>query len=150
MNKQVDFTQLLSKSADEVTKPVSLPIGSYRVVLAGFATHVSKQKQTPALRFDVSVLEAKEDVDAAQLDSFTSTGSYLSSVKLRHDFWMGENSQYRFTEFVKNVLGMNVSGRSLAQLAEDCVGKEAIAKIKHRTSEDGNTTYAEIENFYAL
>lgn len=62
-----NFTDILSRSVDDIKPPPTLPKGTYLCVVKGMPEQIeSSKKKTPGLRFKLEVVQPLEDVDTDQ------------------------------------------------------------------------------------
>lgn len=142
-----DFTALLNKSADTVERPKPAPAGTYTALLGEHSFDKSAKKGTPFVRYKVRLVSPHDDVDAAALEDFGGMEK-LAAKEMKLDFYLTDDALFRLTEelFV-NTLGMNITGRTVAELIPEAEGQEFLVTIGHQMSQDGSTVYANIDSY---
>ena len=132
----VDFSKLLSKSADDITKPKPVPVGTYSGVIKKYEYLESKnENKTAYVRFAVRLQAPHDDVDPSDLE-----GVDLTKKSLRKDFYLTEDAQYRVKEFAESC-GVATSGRSLAEIIPDIVNAQVLVGNTQQSSPDGSEIY---------
>jgi len=132
----VDFSKLLSKSADDITKPKPVPVGTYSGVIKKYEYLESKnENKTPYVRFTVGLQAPGDDVDASELENVD-----LTKKSFRKDFYLTEDAQYRVKEFAESC-GIATSGRSLGEIIPDVVNAQVLVGITQQSSADGSEIY---------
>lgn len=135
-----NFGALLDKPSTEIERPKPLPAGSYTCVVKGLPRFdKSSKKQTEFVEFTLQPLAAGEDVDADELESMGG----IANKTIRATYYITEDALWRLKDFLAH-LGIEDEDRSLRQMIEDAPGKQVIAYIRHRASEDGSSVYAEL------
>lgn len=145
-----DFESLLNTPAEEIEAPKPVPQGSYRAQIMGFDQIESSQKKTPGIAFTVRLIEAQDDVDPDALAEYKETGGDISKKEMKHTFYLTNASSFMLKEFMKDVLGIGESGRTLAAMLEETKGKEFIVKVVLKTSKSSGRFYSEIAEAIAL
>jgi hypothetical protein len=138
----VDFSKLLSKSADEISKPKPLPVGTYSGVVQKYEYLEAKnENKTPYVRLTLGVTSPSDDVDQ---DDLAHAGD-ISKKTLRKDYYLTEDSQYRIKELAEGC-GIPTSGRSLGEFIPDLKNAQVLISVTHRSSQDGTEIYADVGN----
>lgn len=131
-----DFNSLLKVDASKIEKPKPLPPGTYTASIASYEFgEANNANKTPFCRVQLQPISAEADVDTTDLGD-------LSKRKLRYDFWLTEDSLYRFTDFFKNVLQLDIAGRMLEELVPQMSGQIVKVEVTHVPSKDGQEVYA--------
>lgn len=136
----VNLQELLRKPADQVERPKPLPGGTYNGMVSGREFGESREKKTPYVRFSIQVVTPGNDIDPT-----TIAGIDLSKKKLRRDFFLTPDAEYRLVEFAESC-GINKSGRSLAELIEECLNKPVLVEVIQKPNQDGSEVYNEVQN----
>lgn len=133
MAEKLDFNSLANTKAGDVKAPTLLPIGHYLAMIAGAMTPHPAKSGNVAMRFPISILSAEDDVDQEQLEA----AGGIPDKKYNMDFWMSQDAQYRFTDFVKSC-GLFDENLTLVQLAERLVEEQTqfLIEVKHEPNED--------------
>lgn len=134
----VDFSKLLSKPIDDVSKPKPLPRGTYTGQVSGFEYAESKEKKTPFVRYTLKVHAPGEDVDTDDLEGITVAGKTL-----RKDFYLTDDSQWRVKEFLESC-GIATSGRSLGETIPDAVNVQVMIEVTQRPGQDPSEIYNDV------
>lgn len=135
-----DFTEILSKPAEEVQKPKPRPSGTYQGAIAGMPeqrTVNTKDGEKAVIAFKVKMVGARDDVDQ---DALSEQDDISSWPPMSHDIWVdNEQGVYNLTKFLSEVLGIDKSGKTLGQMCAEAPGKQALFTVAHEpyTSKDG-------------
>lgn len=135
----VDFRELLSKPAEDIKAPVPLPQGTYRGLIKGHALDESREKKTPFIRLTITNLDPQADVDQDDL-----AGVDLSKKEVRKDFYLTEDSLYRFKEFIESC-SIPVAGRTLGEMISELVNQEVMVELIHKMDKSDLTKPPYIE-----
>lgn len=134
-----NFSALLNKPMTEVERPKPLPQGSYTCVVKGLPRYdKSSKKQTDFVEFILQPLAAGEDVDDEALQAM---GGFVNKT-IKATYYLTEDSLFRLKDFLTH-LGIEEEG-NFTQAIDQTPGKQVIAFIKHRASEDGQSVFAEL------
>lgn len=140
-NDKPNFAALLEARPTEVDRPKPLPQGSYVCVVKGLPEYgESSKKKTPFVKFNLQPTAAMDDVDEGDLKAM---GGFANKT-IRATFYLTEDAVYRLDEFHEHC-GLELNPKvSRRQRNEEAVNQQVIAFIKHTSSEDGQSTYAEL------
>lgn len=138
----VDFTNLLSKSADNVERPEPLPQGSYVTTITAYRTIESGQKKTPGVEFDLQIFAPGEDIN---MEEYAKVKNPQERV-LKTQFWLTEDSMFRLKEFLEKA-GFETAGRTFADMLAEVAGHQIIAIVSHRIGQDGESVFPEAKRF---
>jgi hypothetical protein len=129
----VDFTSILTTQADAVEKPKPRPVGSYLATLVGMPgqkTVQSQGEEKPIISFSCKIIAAGADVDQ---DDLSAHGEVHSWPPYKKDFWVDTpEGQYALKRFLTETLGMEASGKTIAELLAESPGKQLTITLKHR------------------
>lgn len=145
------FTSVLDMTGEEVERPKAMPVGQYIFIVKGQPTFgKSKEKQTDFVQFQMSVLNPIEDtVDPDALEEWLTKkdGSKrnIQEVTQRLTFYLVESAVWRLKDFLTHC-GVYEDGVSLRQMIAETPGCQVIGTIKHRSSDDGQSTFASIDS----
>jgi hypothetical protein len=123
---------------DNVEKPKPLPAGTYFGTIAKHELGESKEKKTPFVRLFCTVLSAGDEIDPSDLE-----GVELAKKQLRKDFYLTEDSLYRFKDFAESV-GVSTAGRSLGEIIPDVNNASVMLDVIQKTSQSGDEIFNEI------
>ena len=87
-----NFMHLLDKKVSETERPKPLPVGAYDMVITGYTTGTSQQKQTPYVEFALKVLSPRDDVDPEEWAQVKNP----TEAKLKTQFYLTEDSMCVF------------------------------------------------------
>lgn len=138
----VNFRELLSVTSDQVERLKPLPEGHYLGTVSGYEFGLSKQKQTPYVRVQLTPSEATDDVDSSLLD-----GIDLSKRNLRRDYFITPAARYRLADMLDAVLGKD--SRLLDERIGDIRGAKVMFGVTQRQSENGADTYNDVTTIVA-
>src|SRR5438132_477516 len=101
--------------AEEVTRPVPVPAGTYNAVVRGlYEEGVSSQKKTPFVKFTYALLSAGDDVDEAELAAIGG----LEGKTIRDTYYTTPDALFRLTDTLIN-MGIDTEDKTIRQcLAE--------------------------------
>jgi hypothetical protein len=138
-----NFSSILDQPVTEIKRPPTPPAGPYLCVVEGIPTFdKSKQKQTDYVRFQLKPVQAMgDDLQAA----VQATGKSVGDFKFRTDFYLTEDAVYRLDVFLFEHLGIEM-GTSRKQAISMAPGKQVIANVTHRASQDGQSVFAEVNS----
>ena len=153
MADKPSFTPILNKKASETEDPKLLPRGLYTFTVdKQYTIDKSPKKQTEYVRFVLHPIEAGEDVDEDELDSYLSrkdgSKKILRDVGMRLTFYTTEEAVYRLRNFLLRDLKIdNEEDLSYAQLIDEAASgdKMVMAYVKHIPNQSGDGFYAEID-----
>lgn len=132
-----NFREALSVRSDEIERPKPLPVGHYYATIRGHEFNVSKQRQTPFVRFLLAVTEAADDVDPSEIE-----GIDLSRRELRKDYYITPAAKFRLADMLDSVIGQ--PNRTLDERLPDTRGQRVLIQVTQRTSDDGVETYNDV------
>lgn len=143
-NMPPNFRQLLSQPTDQVERPKPLPTGHYRGEISNHEFGVSKNKQTPFVRFILTPEEADADVDLDRLN-----GIDLSKKEMRKDFYITHSALYRLSDVLDAILGQQ-QGRNFDERIPETRNAKVLFGVTERQSDDGIETYNDVTTIVAL
>ena len=140
MSNIPNFRELLSKPTDSFERPRPLAVGHYVAIIRWHEFDVSKQKQTPFVRFLLTTTEETTDVpDGA------NAGTDITQRELRATYYITPQSLYRLSDMLDAVLGKQV-GRSFDQRIPETRGVRVIVEVTQREQKDDDGNVKEIYN----
>jgi hypothetical protein len=146
-----DFTDILSKKAADVEKPVPKPVGNYLASIQG----MPKQKKVNVqgeerliVSFNCKAHSPMEDVDLDDLNN-PKVGEISTWPSFNKDIWIDTpEGEFQLTQFLTNTMGIEpMNGKEKKSLGEMCAetpGRQLVITLKHRPYTDKNTNEAEI------
>lgn len=138
----VSFTDILNKPAESVKKPPPRPIGTYLSIVNG--THKQKEINDKAvIDIQFKTMQAQADVDQEALAAAGGVGNIVTK-----SFWMQDNdgnvTDWELLKFLEHHLGIEKTGKSIAQMLSEIPGKQVLVTLKHRIFTDKSSGEAEI------
>ncbi len=134
----VNFRELLKQPTDAAERPKALAVGHYVGTIKGHEFGLSKQKQTPFVRFFLTPEEEYTDVaDGA------NAGIDLSKRDLRRDFYLTPTALYRLSDFLDAVLGKQ-TGRSFDVRIPETRGVRVMFQVTQRENDEKTEVYNDI------
>jgi hypothetical protein len=135
-----NFSSILDKPVDaEANRPKPLPVGTYTCIVDGIPRHdLSKQKQTPFVEFQLKPVSPGPDVDQ---EALAAAGGLKN---LRTTFYTTEEAIFRLDQFLEN-LGIE-KGMSRKEAISQAPGRQVLATVTHRASQDGTAIFAEVNS----
>jgi hypothetical protein len=134
-----NFTDILNKPAESVEKPKPRPVGTYLCIVDG--PHKQRDvkgkdgTEYPVVGFTLKTMQAQDDVNQTELAEAGGVGN-----KMNHDFFLanaeGQVNDYPLVNFLENHLGIERTGKSIAQMLAEAPGKQVLATIKHEIYTD--------------
>ena len=145
----VNWDEILSKKTDEISRPETVPVGTYIGVITEFKLDTSKNKGTPYCRYSIRPISPQGDVDQDALTKFGGIEK-LASKLLNLDYYLTPDAQYRLKEFLER-LGVGISGRSLQAVIPDAVNKQVRIHVTHALNRERPTDppFANIDDIAA-
>jgi ribosomal protein S10 len=155
MNTNPNFTSILDKPAADVKRPPPLPTGTYLwIVINQPRIDKSPKEQTQFVEYTLRCLQPMEDVDAQAIETYKENGGEVQGKELKVTFWLTEAAAFRLVNKDNNgfldLLGLDKSGKSLAELISEAPGNQVLGGVTHSTSRDGQQVYANITSFAAV
>lgn len=128
----VDFSQLLDKPAGEAKRPKALPIGDYDGMIKGFEPGDANRNKTPYVRFTFVLTGWPQTVmPDEQIDID------LTKRTLRRDFYLTEESMWRFDNFIKSC-GIDPRGQTYAELLPMMISQPVVIQVQHYLNQQTN------------
>jgi hypothetical protein len=132
------FRELLSQPTDAVERPRAIAEGHYVGFIKGHEFGLSRQKQTPYVRFILTPEEETGDVPEG-----ANAGINLSGRELRRDYYITPASLYRISDMLDAVLGKQ-TGRSFDERIPETRNARVMFKVTCRDNEEGTETYNDV------
>lgn len=147
------FSSILDTPATDAVRPPAMPVGHYLAQIKGFPTKgTSPKKGTPYIEYTVEFLQPFEDadgnidIDAEQLEAFGD----VRGKTMRYTFYVTEGSAYRHREFLENTLGIDLSGKSHWEGAQEAMSQQLVVQVKQTPTNDGKGFFSEIASTAAV
>lgn len=145
-----NFGSVLDRESSSVERPKPMPVGTYLCVVKGQPKFdVSSKKKTEFAEFSLYVLQAAEDVDQEALAEALN-GKPLAEKTIRATYYLTEDAIYRLKEFLDHLGIEETPGMTLRQRISGAPGRQVLAAIRHRPSDDGTAVYAELASTAAV
>jgi hypothetical protein len=142
--KPAAMEDILERQITDFEAPKPLPPGEYTFVIEGQPRFdKSPQKQTPFYEYRCRPLAAMETVDAQAL----ADAGGLENKSIRLTFYITDKAGHLLSEFLQNILGLDVDGMKVNQAAGEAVGCQFVGSITHVPSKDGTRLFANITSY---
>lgn len=124
-----NFTDILNKPAETIEKPKPRPPGTYLCIVNG--PHKQKEvNDKPVISLAYKTMQAQEDVDQTALAEAGGVGNTIVQ-----DFFLttndGNDNSYQLLRVLTDHLGIEKSGKTLAQMLAEAPGKQILVSLKH-------------------
>jgi hypothetical protein len=137
-----NFAGILDMPMEAIKAPGVLPTGTYRFLVDGEPKHEKAgQNNIDCYDFNLKPLEVVEGVDQDKLAEVLN-GAPLSEKRIKYRLFVTQDSAYRLKRFLVNDLGIEPS--TLRRMVPDAENKQVYAKLDHKYSKDGLTTYVNV------
>ena len=135
------FGAILDKPASDIERPKPLPTGTYVCVVKGLPRYdKSSKKQTEFAEYTLQPLQAGDDVEEEALQEMGG----IANRTIRATYYITEDALWRLKKFIEDC-GVEIEdGHSLREYCEQLQGRQVLATIKHRASDDGQSVFAEL------
>lgn len=144
-----NFAALLKKKAGEVKRPEPLPQGDYPGIIKSYAFGESRQKKTPFVAFACALTDWPDDIDEdARIDSEGKSFD-LSKRNPTVTFYLSDDAQIRYAEFLKAALPDDVDHETMDVLTPKLVGKSVIITVSQRMNEETGTYFNDFQSMVA-
>lgn len=150
-----NFQDILSKPSAAIEAPKALPPGTYLCIVEGQpAFSKVGQNQTDVVDFILKPMQAQGDVDADALAACLAVKDAAGNVigakpladrKIRHRLFVTEDSVYRVKNFLDHC-DVEEGTRSLGERIPMAMGKQVLATMGHKSSNDGTQIYGEVKS----
>lgn len=143
------FSSLLDEEPTEVNRPKPLPVGSYVCTVGMPRYDKSTKKKTDFVEFPLQLVATYDDVDAEALTEALN-GKPITEKSMRVTYYLTEDAVYRLDEFHEHC-GINITepGKRKAR-NEDCVNRQVGIMVKHTSSDDGESIYANVAKTFPV
>jgi hypothetical protein len=138
--------ELENTPMEQFKEPPLMPVGTYLVGIIGEPERItSTQKQTPGRKLLYKFWQARDDVDADDLQKVLAESEQsLSDVEMSDTFYFTEKSMFMWKNLCTKVLDIP-QDYTVKQAAAEMPGKQLLIHIRHRPRNDGSGLYAEID-----
>lgn len=131
-----NFAALLDRSADDVKAPVPTPEGSYQAIVTTHEFGESSQKKTPFVQFNLKLISAMDDVNPEELAECENWNQ--REVKSRDmRYYLTDDAIFMLKEFLGDVLGIDTTGRSFADMIPETTNQQLTVVISHEMIGEG-------------
>jgi hypothetical protein len=138
-----DFQSILDMPLGEVEAPKPLPRGTYLFVVAGPPTFTKVGKdQTDAADFALKVLQATEDVQADDLQTY---GEPVMGKSMRARFFLTKDAAKRLDDFLHISLGIE-GAMKLREAIALAPGRQCYGVVEWTPSADGQRMFANLKS----
>lgn len=132
-----NFTDVLNRPAESIEKPKQRPPGTYLCIVNG--PHKQKEvNDKPVVSIAFKAMQAQEDVDQAELAAAGGVGNTFTQ-----DFFLttndGNDNSWGLLNFLESHLGIEKTGKSLAQMLAEAPGKQVLVNVVHEMYVDKKT-----------
>lgn len=129
-----DFASILNKPAEQIEKPKPRPPGTYLCIVNG--PHKQREiNDKPVIDLTLKTMQAQADVDQTALADSGGVGNSVTQTFFLVNNDGNENS-WPLKNFLENHLGIESTGKSLAQMLAEAPGKRVLATMKHEIYTD--------------
>lgn len=128
------FASILNRPAESIEKPKPRPPGTYLCIVNG--PHAQREiVDKPVIDIKLKTMQAQADVDQAQLAEAGGVGNTVVQTffLVTND---GNDNSWPLKNFLENHLGIESTGKSLAQMLAEAPGKQVLATLKHEIYTD--------------
>lgn len=144
-----NFESILDTPADEVERPVPMPVGTYDVLVKGMPEHgKSSQKQTPFVRFTYIFQAALDDVDEDELKLILTnddgTMAPISEKSIRDTYYTTPDSLFRLTDALE-AMGIDLEGKTVRAALDASPNQSLRIQVGHRTPDGSDQVFAEVK-----
>lgn len=134
---ETNFASILNKPAESIEKPKQRPPGTYLCIVNG--PHTQKEvNDKPVISLKYKTMQAQEDVDQAELAAAGGVGNTIIQ-----DFFLvtndGNDNSWGLLNVLENHLGIEKTGKSLAQMLAEAPGKQVLVSTKAEMYVDKKT-----------
>lgn len=139
---------ILDRQSDSVERPKPLPVGTYTWTTIGVPRRdKSARKGTPFTEFTVKPIQAHENVDPDDLKTaltrLDGAKKTLGDQVKKITFYETEDALWRLVKFLDDC-GAGEADMTIRQRIENSTGCQFYGDVTHSSSEDGESTYANI------
>lgn len=142
----VDFSKITSMSFDNVERPKPAPQGHWLGMIESHEYGESSQKKTPFVRLNIKLVQPQDDVEQEAIEEAGGMEK-ITKRTLRHEFYLTEDAAFRLKEFFEEVLQMDTSGQTIADLVPQVNNQQVVVEVGHRIGGQNNDeTFAEVKS----
>lgn len=135
------FGSILDRPASSIEKPKPLPQGTYICIVKGLPKEGKAKTGTEFYEFNLEITQPLEDVSAEAIEA---CGGVIGKKIPRATFYITEDSLWRLTKFLGDDLELDLTDKSVRQLVSETMGKQVVASVRHKPSDDGKNVFAEL------
>jgi len=131
------FVDILNKPAETIEKPKQRPPGTYLCIVNG--PHKQREiNDKPVVDIAFKTMQAQDDVDQSALAEAGGVGNTVTQ-----SFFLttndGNDNSWGLLNFLENHLGIEKTGKSLAQMLAEAPGKQVLVNVAHEMYVDKKT-----------
>jgi hypothetical protein len=143
------FSTLLDEEPTEINRPKPLPVGPYAATVGMPRYDKSTKKKTDFVEFPLQIIAALDGVDEEALTEALG-GKPIGEKSQRITFYLTEDAVYRLDEFHEHC-GIDITEPGKRKVRnEDCVNRQVGIMIKHTSSDDGESVYANVAKTFPV
>lgn len=121
-----NFDDLINMPVEDAEPPLSIPVGTWSVLVKKYEEVKSTQKGTPGVKFTFQLLEPGPDVDAGQLMDFRERYPDYKKKEVAETFWITRDAMHRLRGFVEKI-GVDITGKTFKQIFPETIGRSVNA-----------------------
>ena len=136
-----NFLSALDTPMDQIERPKPIPTGTYisQAMQASSKTQNTKDGEKEILEIPFKLVAPQTIDDPSKLEGF----DVAATRPLRKSFWFSipatAEELWAYSQFAKNTMKMETSGKSVKQVAAEMVGRQALATVGNNIYTDKNT-----------
>lgn len=135
------FGSILDKPSKSIERPKPLPTGTYVCICKGLPKEGKAKTGTEFYEFNLEIVQPLDDVSE---EGITAVGGVVGKSIPRATYYITEDSVWRLKKFLAEDLELEEGEKSLRQLVSETMGKQVLATIRHKPSDDGKSVFAEM------
>ncbi len=143
---EVNFSDLLNVQVQTAERPKSFPIGDYNAIVTGYEFGKSRNKETPYVQFNVTLLGPLESVDDELFEDAGGMEALNARKPLRHIFYITPGALFILRKFMENSLDLNCDGRTFDEVIPEATNVPLVANIKHDAGQEPGEVYMKIDS----
>lgn len=145
-----DYTEILSRSWDDIPEPKTLPVGSWRLRGRNAAFLPAKGEASPRVLFFYEAQEPMDDVDTVALDTLGADYD-LAENDIVATFWVQRSKDWDAVRKHLALHGIETSGKSQKETFDAFKGSEVIAYLNEKsyTNDQGVTSVSNVPSNFA-
>lgn len=144
---KTNLTSILDRPSSEAQRPPAVPTGDYLCVIFGLPSKgKSEKKGTDYIEYNFRFLAPIDGtIDEDELADFeASPAGPIKGKESKKTFYLTDKSEYRHEEFMRDDLGVDTSGKSHWENAQQTNNHQFIAHFVKKPTDDGKGWYSEM------